>query len=74
MKVLDLDCGTGDLSKVLAEHVGLGGKVIAMDPDKERLRIAKETYSAVSNILFQEGSTYMISLLTMCTILCIPIT
>ena len=57
MKVLDLGCGTGDLSKVLAEHVRLGGKVVAVDPDKERLRIAKETYGAVSNILFQEGST-----------------
>ena len=57
MKVLDLGCGTGYLSNVLAERVGLGGKVVAVDPDKERLRIAKETYGAVSNILFQEGST-----------------
>ena len=31
--------------------------MVAVDPDKERLRIAKETYGAVSNILFQEGST-----------------
>ena len=44
MKVLDLGCGTGYLSKVLAERVGLRGKVVAVDPDKERLRIAKETY------------------------------
>ena len=57
MKVLDLGCGTGYLSNVLAERVGLGGKVVAVDPDKERLRIAKETYGTVSNILFQEGST-----------------
>ena len=57
MKILDLGCGTGYLSNVLAEQVGLGGKVIAVDPDKERLRTTKETYGAVSNILFQEGST-----------------
>ena len=45
MKVLDLGCGTGwYLSNVLAERVGLRGKVVAVDPDKERLRIAKETY------------------------------
>ena len=57
MKVLDLGCGTGYLSNVLAERVGLGGNVVAVDPDKERLRIAKETYGAVGNIVFQEGST-----------------
>ena len=54
-KVLDLGCGTGYLTSVLAEAVGLGGQVIGVDPDKERIRIAQEKYSA-SNLVFQEGS------------------
>ena len=47
--VLDLGCGTGYLAKVLSERVGPEGKVVAVDPDGERLKIARETYPA-SNI------------------------
>ena len=55
-KVLDLGCGTGYLASVLAERVGPGGKVIGVDPDKERLRVAREQYSS-SNVVFLEGSS-----------------
>ena len=44
--VLDLGCGTGYLTKVLSERVGLQGKVVAVDPDGERLKIAKEKHLA----------------------------
>ena len=44
--VLDLGCGTGYLTKVLSERVGPEGKVVAVDPDGERLKIARENYSA----------------------------
>ena len=44
--VLDLGCGTGCLTKVLSERVGPEGKVVAVDPDGERLKIAREKYSA----------------------------
>ena len=47
--VLDLGCGTGYLTKVLSERVGPEGKVVAVDPDGERLKIAREEHSA-SNI------------------------
>ena len=47
--VLDLGCGTGYLTKVLSERVGPEGKVVAVDPDGERLKIAREQYPA-SNI------------------------
>ena len=47
--VLDLGCGTGYLTKVLSDKVGPEGKVVAVDPDEERLKIAREKYSA-SNI------------------------
>ncbi len=47
--VLDLGCGTGYLTKVLSERVGPEGKVVAVDPDGERLKIARGNHSA-SNI------------------------
>jgi ubiquinone/menaquinone biosynthesis C-methylase UbiE len=47
--VLDLGCGTGYLTKVISERVGPEGKVVAVDPDGERLKIARENHSA-SNI------------------------
>ena len=43
--ILDLGCGTGELSSYLAELVGPEGKVIGVDPDKERIQLAKETQS-----------------------------
>ena len=49
--VLDLGCGTGYLTKLLAERVGPQGKVLAVDPDGERLKIARDNYSA-TNIHF----------------------
>ena len=42
--VLDLGCGTGYLTKVLSDKVGPEGKVVAVDPDGERLKIAREKY------------------------------
>ena len=39
--VLDLGCGTGQLTYDLVVRVMPSGKVIAIDPDKERLRIAR---------------------------------
>ena len=40
--ILDLGCGTGELSAYLAELVGPKGRVLAVDPDKERILVAKE--------------------------------
>ena len=44
-KVLDLGCGTGHLAAVLSEVVGPEGRVVAVDPDGERVKIAREKYS-----------------------------
>ena len=54
--ILDLGCGTGELSAYLAELVGPRGKVIGVDPDKERIRVAKESHSQIENLSFTEGS------------------
>ena len=44
IKILDLGCGTGYLSAVLADCscVGPEGSVVAIDPNKGRLEIAKK--------------------------------
>ena len=55
-KVLDLGCGTGYLSSVLAGLVGPQGRVIGVDPDKDRIQVATEKYSS-ENIVFMEGSS-----------------
>ncbi len=54
-KILDLGCGTGFLSNVLAELVGPKGLVVAVDPDVERLAVAKSRYTK-NNLHFIEGS------------------
>ena len=52
--MLDIGCGTGYHSN-LAHLVGDEGKVVAIDPDKERLQIAREKYSA-NNLQYHEKS------------------
>ena len=54
--ILDLGCGTGELSAYLAELVGPDGKVIGVDPDKERIQLAKETHNQIENLSFVQGS------------------
>ena len=41
-KILDLGCGTGELTAEMADLVKPTGRVVAMDPDKERIKLAKE--------------------------------
>ena len=53
--ILDLGCGTGELSAYLAELVGAEGKVIGVDPDKERIQLARETHHQVKNLSFLDG-------------------
>ncbi len=52
--VLDLGCGTGALTKLLSDRVGSGGRVIAVDPDEERLAYAQKNYPA-KNIKYVLG-------------------
>lgn len=54
-KVLDFGCGVGNLTKILAERVGPEGKVIGVDPDTDRIRLAREKYSA-GNLEYVIGS------------------
>ena len=54
-KVLDFGCGTGNLTTHFSELVGPEGKVIGVDPDGERLALARKTYST-SNLEYVQGS------------------
>ncbi len=51
-RVLDIGCGTG---KFLADLVGPEGKVVGVDSDPERLKMAREKYPA-DNLEYLEGT------------------
>ena len=53
--ILDLGCGTGELTVYLAELVGPTGKVIGVDPDCARIKLAQESYQHIENLTFVEG-------------------
>ena len=55
--ILDLGCGTGELSVYLAELVGQKGKVVGVDPDNDRIKVAQESHKGIKNLTFVEGST-----------------
>jgi ubiquinone/menaquinone biosynthesis C-methylase UbiE len=52
LTVLDLGCGTGYLSNLIAEKLGDNGKIIGVDPNSERIKIAKELYGNNKNVEF----------------------
>lgn len=59
--ILDLGCGTGELTAYLAGLVGPQGKVVGVDPDKERLQLARMSHGSVKNLSFVEGNATTIS-------------
>lgn len=50
--VLDLGCGTGELSAFLAQLVGQEGNVVAVDPDIDRIQMAQKSHKSVKNLVF----------------------
>ena len=55
--ILDLGCGTGELSAYLAGLVGQEGFVVGVDPDVKRLNLAKESHREIKNLSFVEGNS-----------------
>ena len=66
MTILDMGCGTGYLSSVLADHVGPSGSVLAVDPDLERLNVAKEAYVFFHGLLIQHKGIFVLVLKYIC--------
>ncbi len=55
--VLDLGCGTGELSAELARRVGPSGRVIAIDPNPARLGHARTRRPpGLGNLVFEQAS------------------
>ncbi|TLD04119.1 hypothetical protein PgNI_11316 [Pyricularia grisea] len=55
MHVLDIGCGPGNLTAHIAELVGPTGKVVGIDPSKERLALAQDLATNRSNLTFEVG-------------------
>lgn len=54
--VVDLACGNGALTHLLADQVGTGGKVIAIDMSKSELSLARERLAGRANVQFIEAA------------------
>ena len=50
ISVLDVGCGTGSISKDIANIVGPTGSVIGIDATKKFIESGKETYKTISNL------------------------
>lgn len=55
-KVLDMGCGTGELTKNIAERVGYRGEVVGVDPDHARVKFGHENME-VPNASFDVGKS-----------------
>ena len=56
-KVLDMGCGTGDVTKYIADIIGPDGEAVGIDPDEARIKIAQEKFKVVSNLEFHVGDS-----------------
>jgi ubiquinone/menaquinone biosynthesis C-methylase UbiE len=63
MRVLDVGCGSGDVSRLAAELVGASGSVLGVDIDGDSLRSARHrtAQTGATNVVFQEGEATSIA-------------
>ncbi len=57
MRVLDIGCGSGDVTRLAAERVGPSGSVLGIDIDPDSVRSARERAAqlGVTNVAFDVG-------------------
>lgn len=58
MRVLEIGCGTGNMTKFIASQVGHNGTVCAVDQSHEQITLAKKNCAAEKNIHFIESSVF----------------
>ncbi|KAK8013884.1 methyltransferase domain-containing protein [Apiospora arundinis] len=58
MRVLDVGCGPGNLTAYLADLVGERGEVIGIDPSKERIALAHQTFNTGSSTPTKSNLTF----------------
>jgi len=56
-RCLDVGCGPGGITDLLAARVGAGGRVIGLDMNAEFLKFARER-NAAANVEFRRGDAY----------------
>ena len=58
-KVLDMGCGTGEITSFIADQVSEEGEVIGVDPDQERIKVATQPnrLGAKRNMKFVVGDS-----------------
>ena len=56
-RVVDMGCGTGDITKFAADIIDTDGKVIGVDPDEARINFAQEKYKDAANMQFLIGDS-----------------
>jgi len=63
MRVLDVGCGSGDVSRLAAEIVGASGSVLGVDIDGDSVRSARQRtgQSGITNVVFEEGEAISIA-------------
>ncbi|TBL79830.1 methyltransferase domain-containing protein [Paenibacillus thalictri] len=60
LSVLDIGCGTGAITRGIAEAVNPGGNVVGMDNDPHLIGKALQAYSDIPNLTFTVGDMYVI--------------
>lgn len=55
MAVLDVGCGTGAITRGIAQRIGRGGRVVGIDRDESLLKLAREANSDLPNLEFASG-------------------
>ena len=55
-RLLDFGCGTGNVTVDLARRIGPDGFLVGVDPDEERIKIAKKRFEGHDNVKIVYGS------------------
>jgi ubiquinone/menaquinone biosynthesis C-methylase UbiE len=60
MAVLDVGCGTGAITRGIADAVGPTGTVVGVDRDRSLIDRARSSHSEISNLQFIEGDVTLL--------------